>query len=75
MKHDGRTLFNLICEQSLKLDRGEITIGEATAQTGLYRQAVNVLVYNVNKHKEMRKTELFNREHSANLQFSDIEEI
>lgn len=74
MKHNGKTLFGLICEQSEKLDNGKITIGEATAQIGLYRQAVNVLVYNVNKHKEIRKTELFNREYSANLKFIDVEE-
>ena len=70
---NSKSLFAFICGQMEKLDRKEMTVQEATAQSNLAKQANNVLTYELKRAETQMKLQAHNKEHFSNIQLREIE--
>jgi hypothetical protein len=66
-------LLDFIFEQMEKLDKDEITIEQAKAQSNLAKQANNILRYELDRANMEMKVRTFNLENGSNVEIRNIE--
>ncbi|MGV6830333.1 MAG: hypothetical protein ACWA5P_02065 [bacterium] len=64
---NNKSLLKFIFDQMDKLDKGNISIEKAKAQSNLARQANNALNYELNKTKVLMKVDQYNRANNSNI--------
>jgi hypothetical protein len=70
---NSKSLFSFICDQMEKLDKDEITIEQAKAQTNLAKQSNNILKYELDRTNTEMKVREFNLRTGANLEIRNAE--
>jgi len=70
---NSKSLFAFICGQMEKLDKKEIDVQEAQAQSNLMKQANNILAYELKRADTQMKLSLHNKQYSENIQLREIE--
>lgn len=68
-----KSLFHFITNQMEKLDKDEITIEQAKAQSNLAKQANNILRYELDRANMEMKVRTFNLENGSNVEIRNIE--
>ncbi len=70
---NSKSLFAMICGQIEKLDKNEIGVDQAKAQANLFKQANNVLKYELDRATTEIKVRQFNAEHKSNVEIRNVE--
>lgn len=68
-----KSLFHFVCDQMDKLDKKEITVNEAAAQSQLAKQANNLLVYETKRVEVLMKLEVHNAIYKNGIHLREIE--
>lgn len=70
---NSKSLFAFICGQMEKLDKREIDVNEATAQSNLAKQANNILNYELKRADTMMRLSDHNRNFKDNVELREVE--
>ena len=70
---NNKSLLHFVFNQMEKLDKGEISVEKAKAQSNLAKQANNTMKYELDRVSTELKVKSFNIQHGANITIRDIE--
>ena len=70
---NSKSLFAMICDQVEKLDKNEIDVEQAKAQSNLFKQANNILKYELDRANTQIKVRDFNLRTGATVEIRNIE--